>query len=68
MRGDRLVTCLADGPVGPDGHGTICVRPDRHAGPCRFVPDDEVVVHLTPAGRTALYRSQQAELEVIHAR
>lgn len=58
------VPCLADGPDDPDGSATICMRPHRHLGAHRFVPDDQVAVVLTPAGRAALFRAQQVELEV----
>ena len=62
MRPNR-VPCLADGPAVEDG-GSVCLRPEGHKGGCRFVPDDQVAVRLTPAGRAALFRSLQAELEV----
>jgi hypothetical protein len=67
-RGARCVPCMAEGPVAPDGCGTVCMRPEGHAGAHRWCRDDEVSVCLTPAGRAALYRSLQAELEVEVAR
>ncbi len=60
------VPCLADGPTDEDGNGSICLRPERHTGPHRWVRDDQVAVQITPAGRAALYRSLQVELGVVH--
>jgi hypothetical protein len=57
------VPCLADRQEG-DGWGSICLRREGHTGPHRWCRDDEASVRLTPAGRAALYRSLQAELEV----
>jgi hypothetical protein len=62
------VLCMADGPRQADGTGTACVRTEGHRGRCQFVADDQVSVHLTPAGRAALFRALQADLQVEVAR